>query len=234
MSDFRAACRALWKTPGFSLVAILTIAIGIGANTALFSVYDLLVLNPVTIPQPSSLVALWTNNPKLAFNAPALSWPRYQEIRAHARSFSSVGLSAFDNFTLTGNGDPEQLTGLRVSSTFLPTLGILPAAGRNFAAAEDLPNGPAVCILSHELWMTRFGGRSTIVGETIMLNSQPWQVVGVMPARLTAPFSQVQVFAPRVFQVNGLTPVQSTTARATRSPSPAWPPVCRCRRRPPT
>ncbi len=208
MSDFRTACRALWKTPGFSLVAILTIAIGIGANSALFSVYDLLVLNPVTIPQPSSLVALWTNNPKLAFNAPALSWPRYQEIRAHARSFSSVGLSAFDNFTLTGNGDPEQLTGLRVSSTFLPTLGILPAAGRNFAAAEDLPNGPAVCILSHELWMTRFGGRSTIVGETIMLNSQPWQVVGVMPARLTAPFSQVQVFAPRVFQVNGLTPVQ--------------------------
>ena len=130
MSNFRTACRALWKTPGFSLVAILTIAIGIGANTALFSVYDLLVLNPVSIPR--AFIARRASGPtipKLGFNAPALSWPRYQEIRAHARSFSSVGVSAFDNFTLTGNGDPEQLTGLRVSSTFLSTLGILPAVG---------------------------------------------------------------------------------------------------------
>src|SRR5262245_63412961 len=149
MSDFTAAIRGLWKTPGFSLVAILTIAVGIGANTSLFSVYDRLVLNPVTIPSPSSLVAIWTNNPQINLNAPAVSWPRYEELREHARSFSSIGDSAFDNFTLTGNGDPEQLNGLRVSGSFFSTLGILPVVGRNFFEVEDLVTGPAVWILSH-------------------------------------------------------------------------------------
>ena len=208
MSDFTQAVRALAKSPGFSLVAVLTIAVGIGANTALFSVYDRLVLNPVTIREPSSLVAIWTSNPQLNFNAPAISWPRYEELRDQARSFESIGISAFDNFTLTGNGEPEQLNGLRVSASFLPTLRILPAAGRNFAAEEDVPNGPAVCIVSHELWQTRFGGRATLVGETITLNGQSWQVVGIMPPRLSAPFNQVQLFAPRVFEVGGLTAVQ--------------------------
>jgi len=208
MSDFAHAVRALRKSPGFSLVAVLTIAVGIAANTALFSVYDRLVLNPVTIPDPSSLVAIWTNNPQLNFNAPAISWPRYEELREQARSFSSLGVSAFDNFTLTGNGDPEQLNGQRVSASFLPTLGVEPAVGRNVRADEDLPNGPAVCIISHELWQTRFGGRASLVGETITLNGQPWEVIGITPPRLSAPFSQVQVFAPRVFEVSGLTAEQ--------------------------
>jgi len=208
MSDVQAAVRSLWKSPQFSLVAILTIAVGIGANTALFSIYDRLVLNPVTIPHPSSLVAIWTSNQQLNFNAPALSWPRYDAIRSQAASFASVGISAFDNFTLTGNGDPEQLNGQRIDATFLPTLGIMPALGRNFTSDEDLPNGPAVCIVSHELWQTRFGGRRDLVGDTIVLNGQPWQVVGIMPPRLTSPFNQVQVFAPRVFEVGGLTAAQ--------------------------
>jgi len=94
MSDFKAAIRALSRSTGFSIVAIVTMAVGIGANTALFSVYDRLVLNPVTIPEPSSLVAIWTNNPQLNFNAPAVSWPRYEEIRSQAQSFASVGIAA--------------------------------------------------------------------------------------------------------------------------------------------
>src|SRR5262245_57861453 len=208
MSDFTAAIRGLWKTPGFSLVAILTIAVGIGANTALFSVFDRLVLNPVTISQPSSLVAIVNNNPQLTAPVPALSWPRYEEIRDHAHSFASIAVSAFDSFTLTGNGEPEQLNGLRASASFLPTLGIEPVRGRNFTAAEDTPNGPAVCIISHELWQTRFGAREGIVGETIVLNGQSWEVIGVTPARLSPPFAQVQIFAPRVFEVGGLTPQQ--------------------------
>src|SRR4051812_13013854 len=159
MSDFRAAVRALQKSPGFTLVAVVTIAVGIGANTTLFSVYDRLVLNPVTLPNPSSLVAIWTNNTQLNFNAPALSWPRYEQLRDQARSFSSIGVSAFDTFTLTGNGEPDQLNGQRISASFLPTLGILPVQGRNFTKDEDTPNGPSVCIISHELWQTRFGGR---------------------------------------------------------------------------
>ena len=207
MSDLIHAIRALRKSPGFSIVAILTIAVGIAANTSLFSVYDRLVLSPVTLPDASSLVAIWTSNAQLNLNAPAISWPKYEEIRDGARSFSSVGISAFDNFTLTGNGDPQQLNGLRVSASFLPTLGVMPAVGRNFTADEDVPNGPAVCVISHELWQTRFGGRA-LVSETITLSGQPWQVVGIMPPRVTAPFGQVQVFAPRVYEVSGLTPTQ--------------------------
>jgi predicted permease len=208
MSDVRAALRALRKSPAFTLVAVLTIAVGIGANTTLFSVYDRLVLNPVTIPRPSTLVAIWTGNTQLNFNAPALSWPRYEDTREHAQSFASLGISAFDNFTLTGNGEPEQLNAQRISATFLPTLGILPVRGRNFTEADDAPHGPAVCIISHELWQTRFGGREQVVGENITLDGQPWQVVGIMPPRLSPPFSQVQIFAPRVFEVGGLTPIQ--------------------------
>jgi hypothetical protein len=100
----KLAVRSLLKSPGFTLVAVLTIAVGIAANTALFSVFDRLILNPTTLPQPSSLVAIWAVNNSINFVAPAVAWPRYEETRAHATSFSSIANSAFDNFTLTGNG----------------------------------------------------------------------------------------------------------------------------------
>ena len=134
--------------------------------------------------------------PAAQFQRPAVSWPRYEEVRDGSRAFASVGISAFDNFTLTNSGDPEQLNGQRIDATFLPTLGIMPALGRNFTPEEDQPNGPTVCIISHELWQTRFGGRPGIVGEAITLNGLSWQVVGVMPPNLTPPFQQVQVLAP--------------------------------------
>src|SRR5262245_11968678 len=207
MLTIKAAIRTLLKHPGFTSVAVLTIAIGIGANTALFSVYDQLVLRPVDIPNPSSLIAISSRN-ALNQTVPNVSWLRYEEIRRRAQSFASLGISAFDSFTLTAAGEPEQLNGLRIDATFLPTLGVAPARGRNFLASEDLPNGPAVCIITHELWQTRFGGRGTIIGETITLNGQPWEVVGVMPPRLTVPFGQVHVFTPRVFEVTGLTSAQ--------------------------
>ncbi|HND61930.1 MAG TPA: ABC transporter permease [Opitutaceae bacterium] len=200
--------RSLLKTPGFTAVAVLTMAIGIGANTALFSVFDRLILRPVSVPQPDRLVALWVNNAALNFNAPALSWPRFEEIRRHATSFSSVADSAFDNFTLTGRGDPEQLNGLRVTADFFTTLGVRPLLGRGFVQDDDKPNGPNVCLLSHELWQTRFGGDLEVVGSTIQLNGLSWQVIGILPPHLTNPFGQVQVFAPRVFEITGLTAVQ--------------------------
>ena len=107
-------------------------ALGIAANTAIFSVYDQLVLNPVAIPDPGSLVSIWFNNPERNVTAPNMSVPRYDEMRGRIGAFSSIGLSAFDSFTLTSSGEPTQLTGLRGSATFLPSLGILPARGRNF------------------------------------------------------------------------------------------------------
>jgi len=187
--NFRAAVRPVLKHPGFTLVAVLTIAIGIGANAALFSVYDQLVLNPVDVPNPATLVALTTRNPNGNGNVPNVSVPRYREIKATAKSFASVGITAFDNFTLTGHGEPQALNGQRIDPTFLPTLGVMPAIGRNFTEAEDAPNGPLVCILSHEVWATQFGGRETIVGETISLDGRSYEVVGIMPPHLTPALS---------------------------------------------
>lgn len=208
-TNLKAGIRALLNTPGFSSVAILTLAVGIAANAALFSVYDRLVLNPVTVPRPGSLIAIWSNNPQLNFNAPAVSWPRFAEMQRTAHSFSSMAISAFDNFTLTGAGEqPSQLNSLRVSSEFFRTLGVPPARGRDFTAADDVPNGPAVCIISDELWTATFGRRESIVGEAVQLNGQSWQVIGVMPPQLSPPFRQVQVFAPRVFEIGGLTAAQ--------------------------
>lgn len=208
MQDLKLALRTLSKSPAFTLVAILTIAIGIGANTTLYSIFDRLMLNPVSIPEPGRVVALWAVNNERGFVAPAVSWPRFDEIRRGSTSFTELADSCFDSHTLTGNGDPEQVTALRVTYNFFETLGILPAAGRDFAAGEDVPGGPFVVILSHEYWQSRFGGRASIVGKTIMLSGRPHEVIGIMPPRLTNPISGVQVFVPRVFEVAGLTPQQ--------------------------
>ena len=218
MSQLKLALRTLRLNPTFTIGAVLTIALGIGANTALFSVFDRLILRPITLRDPGSLVAIWVENPAINLSAPAVSWPRYEEIRSNAKSFATAANSAFDNFTLTGNGDPQQLTGLRVTTSFLPTLGVAPALGRNFTPEEDLPNGPNVCILSHELWKTQFGSRASIVGETIQLNGLSWEVIGVLPPRLSNPFFQTQVFAPRVFEVTGLTKVQVDAAAGYSQP----------------
>lgn len=200
--------RALLKSPGFTLVAVLTIAVGIGANTTLYSVFNRLVLNPVSLPQPESLVAIWTVNESQNFNAPAVSWPRYELLRDRNTSFASICLSAFDNFTLTGSDEPLQLNGLRVTAGFFGTLGVRPALGRDFRPEDDVPNGPNVVILSHQLWETRFGARASVVGEMIQLNGLSWEVIGVLPPRLSNPFAATQIFAPRVFEVGGLTPAQ--------------------------
>jgi hypothetical protein len=208
MSDLTIAIRTLRKNPRFSIVAVLTMAVGIGACSALFSVYDRLVLNPLTVPEPSTLVAILNNNPQNPAPVAAVSWPRYEFLRDRSQSFASLGVSAFDTFTLTGHGDPEQLIGVRTSGAFFPTLGVSPIRGRLFNASDDVPNGPAVCIISHELWQGRFGGREDLVGGTITLNGQPWHVVGITTPNLSPPFRQTQVFAPRVFELSGLTPQQ--------------------------
>ncbi len=208
MSLLIPAIRALRANPAFSAVSILTLTVAIASTTAIFSVYDQLVAHPVTLPDPSSLVQIWITSSDRAIQAQAISVPRYDDLKAQIHAFSSMGASAPDSFTLTGRGDATQLNGLRVSPSFLPTLGIMPARGRNFTQAEDVMNGPAVCIISHEVWLSVFGGRDSIVGDTIELNGTAWEVVGVMPPRLTSPFAQVQVFAPRIFEVGALTAAQ--------------------------
>lgn len=207
LHEFKFAFRSLWKSPGFTLVATLTIAVGIGANTALFSVFNRLVLNPLSLPDSSRLVRVWTNDASRNFQAPAISYPRYEEIRDQATSFTQVGASAFTGFAFTREGgDPEQLNALRVNRAFLPALGIEPLRGRNFTPEEDQAGGPAVALVSHEFWRTRFGGSEGLLNSTIVLNGVPHVVVGILPPRLGNPFDPFLVFTPRVFDNVGLRP----------------------------
>ena len=124
MPNLRLALRALGRSPAFTSVTVLTMAVAIGATTTMFSVFDRLVLNAVTVRDASTLVTIWFNNPQRGVQNPSSSVPRYVEMRDHTASFSSMALSAFDSFTLTGWGHATQLSGLRVSANFFPTLGV--------------------------------------------------------------------------------------------------------------
>jgi putative ABC transport system permease protein len=178
--DMRFAVRSLLKAPGFTVVAIVVMAIGIGANTAVFSVIDTVLLKPLTYPDPQSLVHLmntgdqgsspWANVPK--FNI----WRQQTGIFQQVAAYDSGGAG----LNLTGNDQPEQVQGVHVSADYFSVLGAPVIAGRTFTAAEDSPHGGNVVVLSYGLWKRRFGGDRNIIGNNIQLNGQPYQVVGVI------------------------------------------------------
>ncbi len=209
MHHLKFACRTLLKTPGFTLVAILTIAIGIGANTALFSIFNRLVLHPIDLPDAGRIVRIWTNNSERNIVAPIMSVPKFELFRDNQTSFSSIDAYSFNSAVLVRDGaEPEQLNSLNVTAGFLPTLGLQLARGRNFNREEDARNGPPVCLLSHDIWKTRFGARESLVGQTIMLNGIATTVIGILPEKLPAPISFVQLISPWPFNPPGLTDAQ--------------------------
>ena len=209
MHNLKFAFRALFKTPGFTAVAVLTIAVAIGANTALFSIFDRLVLNPLDLPESGRLVRVWTNNTARNVVGPVMSVPKYELFVEQQKSFSGFSAYGFGGHTLVReNADPEQMPSLSVSQSWVPTLGLQLALGRNFTKEEDTPGGPPVTILGYNVWKTKFGGRENIIGETIMLNGLGHTVVGVLPANLPAPISFVQLVVPRPLEPPGLTQEQ--------------------------
>jgi predicted permease len=206
MRQLSYAARSLLKSPGFTLVAVLTIAVGIGANTALFSTFNTLVLHPQSFPQPDQLVRLWASNAGVGLNAPAMSWPRYEFIRDHQQSFTSVSVAAFTGFTVTRDGaDPEQANSVAVTASFFPMLGVVPLYGRNFTREEDTVGGPTVVIISYEYWQRAFGGRESAVGERLTLNGNRYTIVGITPPALSNPYRTVLLYVPRPFEGNGFT-----------------------------
>jgi predicted permease len=201
------ALRQLTKSPGFTAIAILTLALGIGANTALFSTFNRFVLHPLTLPQSDRLVRLWVTDPATNYNSRYVSWPRYEFFRDHQLSFSNIAAAGFASYPLTRDGaDPEQLNSLQVSANFFPTLGVTPLRGRNFTKEEDTAGGPDVAILSYECWQRFFGGRDSVVGENIRLSGTPYLVVGVLPPALSNPYNTVMVFVPRTFEPQDIAP----------------------------
>ena len=208
-SRLRYAGRQLSKAPGFTFVAVLGLALGIGANVALFSVVNSVFLRPLAYPQPERLVRLSSTNLEQNFNRVGFSYPRFLEVQERQQVFSHLALSAFNAFTLTGRGDPEQVIGLYASQTLLPTLGVEPLLGRNFAAVEDRPGGEPVVLVSHRFWQRHFNGQSSILGQAITLDGRPRTIIGVLPeAAASFPLNQFDVWVPRPAEVPYLVPSQ--------------------------
>jgi predicted permease len=177
--DTRYAARVLWKSPGFTLVAVLAVALGVGANTAIFSVVNAVLLRPLNYKDPGQLVLINHNYQKIDLKA-SVSAPGYIYYRDNAKSFSDVSAFTGWNVNLTGEGEPERLQGMSVTSNLFPSLGAEAAQGRTFTAEENQTGNNKVVVLSDAFWRRRFGG-VPVVGKSITLNGEPYTVVGIMP-----------------------------------------------------
>jgi predicted permease len=179
--DVRFAFRMLRKSPGFTAVVILTLALGIGANTAMFSVVEGVVLAPLSYLQPDRLVMVLESN--LRFPQDAISYPNFLDWKRSARSFQQMAVVMLDQgFDLTGPGTPEHLAGDEISSGFLATLGVEPSLGRDFSPQEDQRGGAPVVIISNRLWRSRFGASPQTLGQSVTLGGIDYSIVGVLPA----------------------------------------------------
>ncbi len=202
LQDVRYGARMLLKSPGFTAVAVLALALGIGANTAIFSVVNSVLLRSLPYSDPDRLVVIWETNPNLseglrlrneASPANFLDW------KAQNTVFEDLGAYNWNTFNLTGGDQPEQLTGNPVTAGIFSTLGVKPLYGRVITPDDDREGAPPVVVLSHRLWQRRFGARAEVVGEQIALNNQSYTVVGVMPPEFEFPVAMSELWVPMAF-----------------------------------
>ena len=204
LRDLRFGLRLLRKDIAFTVGAVLILAVGIGATTAIFTVANALLLKPFPYRDPQQLVSLQVKGQTKDLDGTLM---RYELLRDRAQSFQSVAAFTNDTFNLTGHGDPVQVAVGRVSPNFFGMLGVEPQLGRTFAEDEGRPEGKPVVILSDSLWRTRYGSDRNIVGQTIALDGTPHTVVGVLPAGVQFPFiGDTDVWTPRYFELTLLPP----------------------------
>jgi putative ABC transport system permease protein len=196
------------KSPGFAAVAILTLALGIGANTAIFSVVSALLLRPLPLQDPAHLLVLSNSNPRRGLSGIPFSLSTFETIRDTNQSFSGVTAYANETFTLTGTAEPEQLVAARVAPNYFEVLGVLPKMGRGFFEAEGHPGGNAVVVISDGLWRRRFGADAGVLGRSINLSLHAYTVVGVMPAGFSFPYAGVDCWVSKVIEYSGFHPEQ--------------------------
>lgn len=180
LQDVRFGSRLFAKSPGFAVLAVAALALGIGANTAVFSVVYGVLLKPLPYPEPDRLVAVFDTQPDCK-TCPA-SFPKYIDWRDQNRVFEAIGGSVPTSAIMTGRGDPERISTARMTATLFRTLGVAPLMGRWFSEEEDHPGGPSVVILGHGFWVDRLGRNPKVLGTTIVLDDVPRTIVGVMPA----------------------------------------------------
>jgi putative ABC transport system permease protein len=202
LRDVRYGARVLLKSPGFTAVAVLTLALGIGANTAIFSVVDAVMLRPLPYPEPERLVMLWTSMKGQGVSRAGSAMPDYREWRDQTQSFDGLAAFYYGDFNLSGGGaEPERAQGARVTANLFDVLGVRPALGRNFLPEEEQWGRNRVALLSYGLWQRRYAGDPGIVGREISLGAQSYTVVGVLP-KGTAFFDNqppVDLFVPISF-----------------------------------
>ena len=191
--DIRYGARMLYKHPGFTAIAVLTLALGVGANTAIFSLVDGVLLRPLAYPDSGQLVWLCERGPD--WSGGSISYPNFTDWREQQSVFEKFGVYNGNNFTLTGAGEPVRLVGVLMSADVFAALRTQPEIGRVFREDEDKPGAPPVAVISHALWQNRFGSQAGILNKTISLNGKAYTILGVMPAGFEFP-NNVDVWVP--------------------------------------
>ena len=195
LSDVRYAVRNLSRRPGFTIIAVITLALGIGANTCIFSAINALLLKPLPFPELDRVVAVWDKLPRRGIVHNEVTFANYLDLKAQNRSFEQLALYRWWSPNLTGVESPERIQGFLVTANFFDALGMKPVMGRTFAEEENQPGKDAVAIITHSLWQRRFGGDPDILNKTITINTVVRKVVGVMPEHFNFP-KGAEIYAP--------------------------------------
>jgi len=205
--DLRFALRQIMRRPGFSALIVLTLAVGIGGNVAIFSVLKGVVLRELPFPEPERLVAVWETPPEERWYQP-LSGPDYLDIREQTQTLEDIGVLANRWFNLSGLGEPVRIRGNRVTASLFSVLGVAPAEGRLFTEEAEFEGNERVLILSHGLWQRQFGGEDDVVGRRVNVNGEPHEIIGIMPEEFEFPTpwggrDDSQIWAPLVLPRDG-------------------------------
>jgi putative ABC transport system permease protein len=204
LRDLRIGARALRRNPLFTAVAVSTLALGIGANAAIFSLINAIMLRPLPFPEPDRIVMLWeVPSKRLQAAAPEPNLKQNQvspinflEWRERTHSFAAMAAISPFPMGLSGYGEPREVDALQVSADFFRVLGVAPLMGRTFTTAEDVPDGPPVVVLSYALWRQQFGANRSILGRLVQLHDKPYSVIGVMPETFDLPFQRAEIWVP--------------------------------------
>jgi predicted permease len=199
--DLRYTLRGLRQSPGFAITAILVVALGVGANTAAFSVADFVLFRPLPFPQPDRLMMLWERTPGYQME---LSPGNYADWKAQSKSFQSMGAYFSNAMNLTGSGEPRRIETTRVTWDLFPTLGARAFAGRLFTASDTVAGQSLV--ISHELWQTQFGADPNVIGKSVQLDGSPYTIIGIMPPDFHFPSRDIQIWKSMQFTTDDLAP----------------------------
>jgi hypothetical protein len=192
--DLRYGARMLLKQPGFTVVAVITLALGIGANATIFSIVNALLLRHLPFPQPEHLVQVWEFDRQSGNQKLDVALPNLVDWRQQSQSFWSIAVYLPTSFSLYGNDEPERVSVLSVSPNYFKVIGVMPAQGRDFRDDDGLSGAPRLAILSHDYWRRRFAADPNVVGRTVKLNGENCAIIGVMPAGFAFPDSEVEVW----------------------------------------